>query len=70
MNKDEIFEEDIIDASNFYNKERSNRLLYHDTELHVLIISIVTCLILTPTRGTLEELYCSDYPSKIAPVGI
>jgi hypothetical protein len=70
MNKDELLEEDIIDATNFFNKERANRLLYHDSDLHVLIISIVICLILTPTRGTLEELYCSDYPLENGKINI
>ena len=65
-----MYEEDIINANNFYNKERSNRLLYHDTELHVLIISVVVCLVLTPTRGSLEELYCSHSPLEDGKINI
>jgi hypothetical protein len=26
------------------------------------MLSLVVCLLLTPERGTLDELYCSQYP--------
>jgi serine/threonine protein kinase len=60
---EEIKEEDLSNFNLFYLKERNNRLLYHDPELQTLIISLVLCLIITPARGTLDELYCSYYPS-------
>lgn len=46
----------------FYLKERSVRLIYQDDELHVLILSLMMCLLLKPERGTLDELYCSQFP--------
>lgn len=58
----EIKEEDLSNLNLFYLKERNNRLLYHDPELQVLLISLLMCLIITPSRGTLDELYCSSYP--------
>ena len=50
-------EEDI-----YYQKERSMRPIYQDEELHVLMLSLTICLLITPERGTLDELYCSQYP--------
>ena len=46
----------------FYLKERNNRVLYQDPEIQVLILSLLFSLIITPSRGTLEELYCSVFP--------
>jgi serine/threonine protein kinase len=59
---EEFKEEDLMDINLFYLKERNNRLLYHDGELQALIISIIMTLIITPTRGTLDDLYCSREP--------
>jgi serine/threonine protein kinase len=55
----EFNEEDLLNLNLFYMKERNNRLLYNDPELHVLIVSLVMCLIITPSRGTFDDLYCS-----------
>ena len=46
----------------FYMKERSVRPIYQDDELHVLMLSLMMCLLLKPERGTLDELYCSQFP--------
>lgn len=46
----------------FYLKERSVRPIYQDDELHVLMLSLMMCLLLKPERGTLDELYCSQFP--------
>ena len=46
----------------FYLKERSMRPIYQDEELYVLMLSLTVCLLLTPERGTLDDLYCSQYP--------
>jgi serine/threonine protein kinase len=54
----EFKEEDLLDLKLFYMKERNNRLVYNDQELHALLISLVICLIITPSRGTLDDLYC------------
>jgi len=51
---------DDVDA--YYLKERSMRPIYQDEELHVLMISMIVCLLLTPERGTLDDLYCSQFP--------
>lgn len=50
------------DAEAYYLKERSMRPIYQDEELHVLMISMIVCLLLTPERGTLDDLYCSQFP--------
>ena len=55
-------ENDLNNVNQFYLKERNNRVLYQDPEIQVLIISLLFSLIITPTRGTLEELYCSVFP--------
>ncbi len=55
-------ESDLSNLNLFYLKERNNRLLYHDTELQIYIIGLIMCLIIMPTRGTLDEIYCSSYP--------
>lgn len=54
------FTDDI--HTDLYNQERSFRGIYHDDELHALIIFLIFSLILTPQRGTLDNLYCSRYP--------
>jgi len=46
----------------FYMKERSVRPIYQDDELHVLMLSLMMCLLLKPERGTLDELYSSQFP--------
>lgn len=61
-NVEAMKEEDLMDFNLFYLKELNNRLLYHDAELQVLMVSLVICLLITPTRGTLDELYCSSMP--------
>ena len=38
------------------------RPIYQDDELHVLMLSLMMCLLLKPARGTLDELYCSQFP--------
>jgi len=58
----ELKEEDLSNLNIFYLKERNNRLLYHDNELQIYIIGLIMCLIITPFRGTLDEVYCSSYP--------
>ena len=55
-------EGDLVDVNQFYLKERNNRVLYQDPEIQVLIIALLFSLIITPSRGTLEELYCSVFP--------
>ena len=55
-------EGDLSNVNQFYLKERNNRVLYQDPEIQVLIISLLFSLIITPSRGTLEELYCSVFP--------
>ena len=55
-------ENDLVNVNQFYLKERNNRVLYQDPEIQVLIISLLFSLIITPSRGTLEELYCSVFP--------
>ena len=57
-----LTEHDLNNVNQFYLKERNSRLLYNDTEIQVLIISLLFSLIITPKRGTLEELYCSIFP--------
>ena len=46
----------------FYMKERSMRPIYQDEELHVMMLALIVCLLLNPDRGTLDDLYCSQYP--------
>ena len=53
---------DLTNSKLFYYKERNSRLLYYDAELQSLIISLIMCLILTPSRGTFEETYCCSQP--------
>ena len=55
-------EGDLVNVNQFYLKERNNRVLYQDPEIQVLIIALLFSLIITPSRGTLEELYCSVFP--------
>jgi hypothetical protein len=46
----------------FYMRERHTRPIYLDDELHVLMLSLMMCLLLKPERGTLDDLYCSQFP--------
>jgi hypothetical protein len=48
--------------SETYKNDRILRGIYHDDELHALIIFLIFSLILTPQRGTLDDLYCSRHP--------
>lgn len=54
--------EDYADEEVYYKKERSMRPIYQDEELHSLMISLIICVLLNPERGTLDDLYCSQYP--------
>lgn len=54
--------ENYADEEVYYKKERSMRPIYQDEELHSLMISLIVCLLLNPERGTLDDLYCSQYP--------
>lgn len=40
------------------------RKIYADDELHAFIVSMIISLVLTPVRGTLDELYCSQFPME------
>ena len=53
---------ELLSQELFYLKERSARPIYQDEELHVLMLSLTVCLLLRPERGTLDDLYCSQYP--------
>eukprot|EP00347_Sterkiella_histriomuscorum_P005241 403357349 len=57
-----IQREQQMTEANFYQKERNARPIYQDEELHVLMISLLSCLLLKPERGILDDLYCSQYP--------
>ncbi len=65
-----VEEKEIKDSSSsvweeeeaFYWAERGGRALYADDELHVLMLSLAFCLMLKPTRGTLDEYYCETQP--------
>ena len=48
-----------MSEATFYIKERSARPIYRDEDLHVLMLSLITCLLLKPERGILDDLYCS-----------
>lgn len=50
------------DEKQYYKKERSNRLVYSDKELHSLILTLIITLILDNERGILEDDYCSSHP--------
>ena len=56
-NMDEVLTENL-----FYYSERKLRKIYEDDELHVLVLSLMISLLLTPNRGTLDEHYTSQYP--------
>ena len=47
-----------MSKDDFYEKERAKRPIYHDQELHSLMLSLLLCLLLQPERGTLDNLYC------------
>ncbi|CAD8058754.1 unnamed protein product [Paramecium primaurelia] len=46
----------------FYFSERKLRKIYSDEELHANCLSLLICLLIKPIRGTLDDLYCSQYP--------
>lgn len=54
--------QEICKEKEFYEEQRCQREIYADDELQTYILALIFCLLLTPTRGTLEELYCSQYP--------
>jgi len=51
-----------ISKEDFYASERKSRPIYHDKELQSMMLSLVLCLLLQPNRGTLDDLYCHQYP--------
>lgn len=55
-------EQDICKENEFYEQQRKQREVYSDDDLQINILGLIFCLLLSPTRGTLEELYCSQYP--------
>ncbi|KAL4475130.1 hypothetical protein ABPG74_001826 [Tetrahymena malaccensis] len=52
----------VLNENIFYYQERKLRKIYADDELHAYVLSTILSLLLTPTRGTLDELYCSSQP--------
>lgn len=40
------------------------RKVYAEEELHAYVVSLIISLLLTPVRGTLDELYCSQFPME------
>ena len=54
--------QDNVQEKEFYEEQRKCREIYCDEELQVYILGLIFCLLLTPTRGTLDELYCSQFP--------
>ena len=61
--KDNLIEsQEICKEKEFYEEQRRQREIYSDEELQTYILGLIFCLLLTPSRGTLEELYCSQYP--------
>jgi len=50
------------DNENFM-KERTARGIYKDPKLHAFMIGLLFCLLITPKRGTFDDLYCSARPS-------
>ena len=60
--KDLVESQEICKEKEFYEQQRRQREIYSDEELQTCILGLIFCLLLTPTRGTLEELYCSQYP--------
>lgn len=51
-----------LSEQQFYIKERNARPIYQDEDLHVMMLSLILCLLLKPERGILDDLYCSQYP--------
>jgi len=60
--EDNNYQQMLMSEAMFYLKERGARPIYQDEELHVLMVSLIFCLLLRPQRGTLDEYYCSQYP--------
>ena len=54
--------EEILSEEMIYFYERKLRKLYDDDELHSLIISLMLTLLITPSSGVLESVYCSQHP--------
>jgi len=52
----------IISLNDAYKQARNKRGIYMDDELHWLMIFLIFSLILTPERGTLDDLYCTRKP--------
>ncbi|KAK3247711.1 hypothetical protein CYMTET_42796 [Cymbomonas tetramitiformis] len=46
----------------FYHKGRRQRRLYQDKDLHLLVLEMVLSLMLAPSDGELEPLYCDQFP--------
>ena len=60
--EDQMASLEVMKEPEFYERERRQREIYADSDLQVTIIGLILCLLLTPTRGTLDELYCYQYP--------
>ena len=60
--EDQLASMEVMKEPEFYERERRQREIYADSDLQVTIIGLIICLLLTPTRGTLDELYCYQYP--------
>jgi hypothetical protein len=54
--------EELLTENLFYYSERKLRNIYEDDELHVQVLTLMISLLLTPTRGTLDDHYTSQYP--------
>ena len=50
------------DPNDLYEQEKGQRGIYYDDELHTMFIYLIFSLILTPQKGTLDDLYCCRYP--------
>lgn len=42
----------------FYYSERKLRKLYSDSELHANCLALLINLLIKPTKGSLEDIYC------------
>lgn len=56
------FENQILKLNTEYENARNTIGIYVDEELHCLILQLIFSLIITPERGTLDDLYCSRKP--------
>ena len=50
---------DIIDQNSVYYSARQVRNLYDDDELHSMFVTMMLPLLIKPTSGVLEDIYCS-----------